>query len=345
MKSQDEIYMQRCIDLAKKGLKSVAPNPMVGCVIVNNGEIIAEGYHVKYGEAHAEVNAINQVKNAELFKNATLYVSLEPCAHFGKTPPCSNLIIEKGIPNVVIGCIDPFAEVAGKGIEKMKKAGINVTVGVLEKESLELNKRFFTFHEKKRPYIILKWAQTLDGFIDVKREGGKQQINWITNPETKQLTDSWRSQEMAILVGKNTVLNDNPQLTVRTILGRSPLRLVIDKNAELSLNHAVFNSDAQTVIFNAKIDKEEGNILFVKIDFDNALGAILDWLYEKEVQSVLVEGGAYTLQQFINEDMWDEARIYTGNTYFNDGLKAPQIAIGEFKEEFYGEDRITIVNK
>lgn len=343
MMSKDEIYMQRCIDLAKKGLKSVAPNPMVGCVIVNDGEIIAEGYHVKYGEAHAEVNAINQVKNAELFKEATLYVSLEPCAHYGKTPPCSNLIIEKGITNVVIGCIDPFAEVAGKGIERMRNAGIKVSVGVLEKETLQINKRFFTFHEKQRPYVVLKWAQTLDGYIDVKREGNEPQINWITQPQTKQLTDTWRSQEMAILVGKNTVLNDNPRLTVRTILGKSPLRLVIDKNAELSLSYAVFNTDAQTVVFNAKVDRQERNIRFVKIDFTNALDKILDWLYQENIQSVLVEGGAFTLQQFIDEDKWDEARIYTGSNYFNEGIKAPQLKINEFEKAYYGEDQITIV--
>ncbi len=344
MMSQDEIYMQRCIDLAQKGLKSVAPNPMVGCVIVNQGKVIAEGYHVRYGEAHAEVNAINQVENPELFKTATLYVSLEPCAHFGKTPPCSNLIIEKGIPNVVIGCIDPFAEVAGKGIEKLRKAGVNVTVGVLEQETLQLNKRFFTFHENKRPYIILKWAQTLDGYIDIKREDESPKINWITTPQTKQLTDTWRSQEMAILVGKNTVLNDNPKLTVRTILGKSPLRLVIDRKAELSLSHNVFSPEASTVIFNESFDKEEGHLRFVKIDFSVALDAILDWLYQQDIQSVLVEGGAYTLQQFINEDKWDEARIYTGNTFFNEGVKAPQLTIEEFEKTSYGKDQITIVN-
>ncbi|MCT4580792.1 MAG: bifunctional diaminohydroxyphosphoribosylaminopyrimidine deaminase/5-amino-6-(5-phosphoribosylamino)uracil reductase RibD [Flavobacteriales bacterium] len=344
MKSQDEIYMQRCIDLAQKGLKSVAPNPMVGCVIVNQGKVIAEGYHLRYGEAHAEVNAIKQVKNPELFKTATLYVSLEPCAHFGKTPPCSNLIVEKGIRKVVIGCVDPFAEVAGKGIEKLKKSGVDVTVGVLEQEALELNKRFFTFHEKKRPYVVLKWAQTLDGYVDIKRKGEVPQINWITRPQTKQLTDTWRCQEMAILVGKNTILNDNPKLTVRTILGRNPLRLVIDRNVELPLEYNVFNSDAKTVVFNEVVDKEEGHIKYVKIDFSKALDAILDWLYQQDIQSVLVEGGAYTLQQFIKENKWDEARIYTGNTFFNEGVKAPQLTIEEFENTSYGKDQITIVN-
>lgn len=343
MMNQDELYMQRCIDLALKGLKSAAPNPIVGCVIVNNGEIIGEGYHVKYGEAHAEVNAINQVKNTDLFKEATLYVSLEPCAHYGKTPPCSNLIIEKGIPNVVIGCIDPFAEVAGKGIERMRNAGVKVSVGVLEKETLQLNKRFFTFHEKKRPYIVLKWAQTLDGYIDIKRNERKPKVNWITQPQTKQLTDTWRSQEMAILVGKNTVLNDNPRLTVRTILGKSPTRLIIDKNSELTSEHKIFNDEVRTIIFNALYNKEINNVEYIKIDFENTLDSMFEWLFENEIQSVLVEGGAFTLQQFIDEDKWDEARIYTGSNYFNEGIKAPQLKIDEFEKAYYGEDQITIV--
>lgn len=331
--------------MARKGLKSVAPNPMVGCVIVCDDKIIGEGYHIRYGEPHAEVNAINQVKNQTLLKKSTLYVSLEPCAHFGKTPPCSNLIIEKGIPNVIIGCIDPFAEVAGKGIEKLENAGINVNVGILEKEALNLNKRFFTFHEKKRPYIILKWAQTLDGFIDIKRKDNLPKINWITDSKTKQLTDTWRSEEMAILVGKNTILNDNPKLTVRSILGKSPIRLIIDKKNELFKGSFVFDRSVKTVIFNEVEASEDNELVFVKISFLDTLNEIFEWLYSNNVLSVLVEGGAFTLQQFIDNNVWDEARIYTGNTFFNEGVKAPIIKKEKIHITSYGVDQITLLNK
>lgn len=339
----NERYIKRCIDLAKKGFAHVAPNPMVGCVIVCEGKVIGEGYHRKYGEAHAEVNAINAVNNDELLKKSTLYVSLEPCAHFGKTPPCSNLIIEKKIPTVVIGCVDPYAEVAGKGIEKLRKAGVEVVVGVLEKESLELNKRFFTFHKKKRPYIVLKWAQTLEGFMDRDRMNGEQGVNWITSPATKQLTDTWRSEEMAILVGKNTVLNDNPKLTVRTLLGRSPIRLVIDKKLEISESYHVMNGEVQTYVFNQYKTEQKGKLMYVKLPFVELLQEMMNWLYERELFSVLVEGGRATLQHFLDEGVWDEARIYIGDKFFNGGLKAPQIAVRDFQTENYGGDKLIIV--
>lgn len=345
MKGTDKLYMNRCLDLAKKGLKSVAPNPMVGCVIVCEGKIIGEGYHIRYGQPHAEVNAINQVKNQELLKKATLYVSLEPCAHFGKTPPCSNLIIEKKIPKVVIACVDPFAEVSGKGIEKLEKAGVDVKVGVLENQALKLNKRFFTFYEKKRPYIVLKWAQTLDGFIDIDRaEEVTPKINWITDSKTKQLTDTWRSAEMAILVGKNTVINDNPKLTVRTILGKSPIRLIIDKKNELPKENFVFDGSVRTIIFNERESILTNDFELVKLPFLNTLNEIFEWLYHNNIQSVLVEGGAYTLQQFIDNNTWDEARIYTGSTFFNDGVKAPKLKKEIFLSESYGKDQITLLN-
>jgi len=337
-----ESYINRCINLAKKGLKTVAPNPMVGCVIVNKGKIIAESYHAKYGESHAEVNAINQVSNQELLKTATLYVSLEPCAHFGKTPPCSNLIIEKGIPNVVIACVDPYAEVAGKGIEKLEKAGINVIVGVLEEKALKLNKRFFTFHEKKRPYIVLKWAQTQDGFIDIERLAKTPNINWITQPQTKQLTDTWRTEEMAILVGKNTIVNDNPKLTVRTILGRNPIRIVIDKNNELDKKASVFLNDAETLVFNAIEEGKTEQTKYIKIPFKNTLEEIVEYLYVNEIQSILVEGGAKTLQHFIDANFWDEARVYTGTSFFHTGLKAPTLNSNQYNSAFFGKDKITI---
>ncbi len=339
----NERYIKRCIDLAKKGFAHVAPNPMVGCVIVYEGKIIGEGYHRKYGEAHAEVNAINAVNDDERLKKSTLYVSLEPCAHFGKTPPCSNLIIEKKIPKVVIGCVDPYAEVAGKGIEKLRKAGIEVVLGVLEDECLELNKRFFTFHKKKRPYIVLKWAQTLDGFMDRDRMNGEQGVNWITSPATKQLTDTWRSEEMAILVGKNTVLNDNPKLTVRTLLGRNPIRLVIDKNLEISESYHVMNGEVLTYVFNQHKTEQKGKLMYVKLPFIELLQEMMTWLYGWELFSVLVEGGRTTLQHFLDEGVWDESRIYIGDTFFNGGLKAPQIAVRDFQTENYGGDKLIIV--
>ncbi len=335
-------YMQRCLDLAQKGFKSVAPNPMVGCVIVSNGKIIGEGFHIKYGEAHAEVNAINNVKDKALLKNATLYVSLEPCAHFGKTPPCSDLIIKHQIPNVVIACVDPYAEVAGKGIEKLRSKGISVEVGCLEKEALELNKRFFTFHDKMRPYIVLKWAETQDGFIDLIRTSNKTQVNWITQAQTKQLTDTWRTEEAAILVGKNTVLKDNPRLTVRTILGRNPIRLVIDKNNELNQSFSIFDNSVKTIVFNEKVNSHNEQTFQVKIPFKNTLNELLDWLFQNNIQSVIVEGGAFTLQQFIDQNLWDEARVYRGISFFNQGVLAPTIQVTHSENTSFGLDQLTV---
>ena len=339
--TKDELYIKRCIDLAKKGLKSVAPNPMVGCVIVLDNKIIGEGYHIKYGEAHAEVNAIQQVKDKTLLERATLYVSLEPCTHFGKTPPCCDLILKYNIPHVVIGCIDPFDKVAGKGVEKLRKNGVKVDVGILEKEALKLNKRFFTFHQNKRPYVILKWAETQDGFIDRVRIDKKGEVNWITSPKTKQLTDTWRSEEMAILVGKNTVLNDNPNLTVRTILGKSPVRLIIDKNNELPSHSLIFDKKQKTVVFNALKNTTSKNLEFVQLPFKNTLTEIFEWLHRQNILSLFVEGGAYTIQQFIDQNVWDEARIYRGNTFFNEGVKSPKINVASNNFETYGEDSIT----
>jgi diaminohydroxyphosphoribosylaminopyrimidine deaminase/5-amino-6-(5-phosphoribosylamino)uracil reductase len=252
----DEKYMLRCLELAKDGFGNVAPNPMVGCVIVCEGKIIGEGYHQEYGKAHAEVNAIHSVRDKSLLQKSTLYVNLEPCAHFGKTPPCANLIVEHNIPRVVIGCVDSYSEVSGKGIEKLRNAGIEVTVGILENESLELNKRFFTFHNKKRPYVILKWAETQDGFIDVDRPLDKSRDttadNWITSPLSKQLVHKWRSEEAAIMVGTTTVLNDNPQLNVREWKGKNPTRIVIDLQDRLPQTLHVFDKSIPTVSFFAK---------------------------------------------------------------------------------------------
>lgn len=306
----------------------MSPNPMVGCVIVHNDCIIGEGYHEKYGEAHAEVIAVKSVQNHELLKESTLYVSLEPCAHFGLTPPCSDLIVEKKIPNVVIGTIDSFAKVAGKGIEKMIKAGINVKVGILEKESRELNKRFFTFHEKKRPFVILKWAETTDGFIDFDRT--KNQLGqpaWISGEKSLLRVHQMRAVEDAILVGTNTALKDNPSLTVRRCEGRNPVRLVIDNHLRLPENLNLFDGTVKTIVFNSVKNQESGNIEFVRIDFTrNIIPQVLKSLYQQNIQSVIVEGGKQLLESFISSNLWDEAFRFTGNKFFTSGIKAPSIS-------------------
>ena len=328
MKQSEELYMQRCLELAKNGFGNVAPNPMVGCVIVHNGKIIGEGYHRKYGEAHAEVNAINSVKDQSLLTESTLYVNLEPCAHFGKTPPCSNLIIEKKIPKVVIGCIDSFSAVAGKGIEKMQKAGIEVKVGVLEKESIELNKAFFTFHTKKRPYIILKWAQTLDGFMDIDRNALQtSQNNWISNKFSKQLVHLFRSKINGILVGKNTVINDNPSLTTRLIYGKNPTRLIIDFDGKLPNDKHVFDQKVPTVIFTSQPKENKENLHFVKVnDKANIIHDITEYCYKNDIQTIMIEGGAQTLSLFIEKNIWDEAIVFVGEKTFEKGLQAPVIS-------------------
>ena len=324
--STPSIFMQRCLDLALLGMGDVAPNPMVGCVIVHNGKIIGEGYHEKYGQPHAEVNAIRSVKKQELLSESTLYVSLEPCAHFGKTPPCSDLIIEKRIPKVVIGTIDPFAEVAGKGIERMKNAGIDVEVGVLEKESRNLNRRFFTFHEQKRPYIILKWAQTLDGFIDTDRTE-KKHPTWITNALSKRLVHKQRSEESAILIGTNTAEFDNPALTVREWTGNQPVRMVIDRIGRLDPGLHIFDGKAPTWVFTALERPDFENLKFIMLDFDrNILPQMMAELYRREILSVIVEGGSELLNSFLELNFWDEAFVYTGNQFFGKGVAAPHIS-------------------
>lgn len=316
--------MKRCLELAEKGLSDVAPNPMVGCVIVHNNTIIGEGYHQKYGEAHAEVNAINAVANKSLLQESTLYVNLEPCAHYGKTPPCANLIVEHRIPKVMIGCIDSYSEVSGKGIEKLKGAGIAVTVGVEEEASLILNKRFFTFHNKKRPYIILKWAQTKDGFIDIDRTDNDKSDNWITSSQSKKLVHQWRSQESGILIGTNTALNDNPQLTVRETDGVNPLRIILDLNLRLPHALNIFDNSTPTIIINYNKSAIDSNTEWIQVDqSSNLIDQILEILYNKNIMSVIVEGGNQLLSSFIEANCWDEARVFVGDKFFNKGLKAP----------------------
>ena len=287
---------------------------MVGCVIVKNNTIIAEGYTSPYGGNHAEVNAINALKDKSILRKATLYVTLEPCSHYGKTPPCSDLIIQHKIPRVVIGCLDDNPKVAGKGIEKLRDAGCDVTVGVLEKECKNHHKRFFTYLNKKRPYIILKWAETQDGFIAPLKKNEKQPV-WITNRYSRQLVHKWRAEEQAILVGTNTVISDNPSLTVRNWKGKNPLRVVIDRNKKLNVENSVFDSSAETLVLS--IDN---------IDFTKPLAyQISNLLYTKNINSIIIEGGANTLQTFIDEGLWDEARIFTGAIEFNNGLQAPKL--------------------
>ncbi len=303
-----EFYIARCLQIAKNGLGSTRPNPMVGCVIVHDYLIIGEGFTSKYGGPHAEVNAINSVKNKSLLKNSTLYVTLEPCSHYGKTPPCSDLIIEHKIPNVVIGCVDDNPEVAGKGIERLRKSGCKVTVGVKEATCKQHHKRFFTFHNKKRPYIILKWAQTNDGFIAPESKTYKKPV-WITGDLSRQLVHKWRTEEQAILVGGNTVLEDNPSLTVRDWYGQNPIRVVIDSNSNLPKNASVFNNQSQTLIIQ-----------------DNDVHNICHALFQNNINSVIIEGGSKTLQSFIDANIWDEARVFIGDARFKNGIQGPRFS-------------------
>jgi diaminohydroxyphosphoribosylaminopyrimidine deaminase / 5-amino-6-(5-phosphoribosylamino)uracil reductase len=316
--------MKRCIQLAKQGAGKVAPNPMVGAVLVYENRIIGEGYHQKYGEAHAEVNCVNSVKEEDkpFIEKSTLYVSLEPCAHFGKTPPCTNLIISQKIKKVVIGCTDIYKEVSGKGIQKLKDAGVEVIVGVLEKECIDLNKRFFTFHQKRRPYIILKWAQSANGKIG-SLEGERI---LISNDYTNRLVHKWRSEESAILVGTNTALKDNPHLTTRWWQGKNPTRIFIDKELKLPHTLNLFNDEADTIVFNLYKNEERNNRLFIKIEENNFLQSFIDSLFAMNKQSVLVEGGAKTLQSFIDAGLWDEARIITNEELrINNGVTSPEL--------------------
>ena len=319
---EHEIFMQRCVDLAYLGQGNVSPNPMVGCVIVKNGLIIGEGYHSEYGGKHAEIKAIESVIDQKEIENSTVYISLEPCVHHGKTPPCVYELINRKIKTAVIGSRDSNPIVGGKGIESLKRVGIEVIENILEEECRKLNKRFFTFHEKRRPYVILKWAQTSDGYLDKNREVGEKGVNWISSPESKVLVHKWRSEEQSILVGRNTILNDNPSLTVREISGKNPTRIVIDSQLQLSKDVNIFSKDAPTLVFNRlKNDKTDG-VEWIKIS-ETSTKHILDELFKRNIQSVLVEGGSRTLQYFIIDNVWDEARVIVGDVKFGDGIKAP----------------------
>lgn len=321
---KDELYIKRCIELAQKALGNTYPNPLVGSVIVHNGEIIGEGYHHKAGENHAEINAINSVKNKDLIPESTIYVSLEPCAHYGKTPPCALKIKELGFKKVVIGAMDSHDKVNGKGKKIIQDAGIEVISGVLENECIELNKRFFTYHEKQRPYIILKWAESGDGFMD---ENFKPYS--ISNSLVNQFVHQLRADEHAILVGTQTALNDNPSLTVRKVEGVNPVRILIDFDLKVPTDFKIYNDEARTLVFNLNKEEVENNIHFIKIEKENFLSDLMKALYKEQIQSVIIEGGSFTLQQFINANLWDEVIVIKNEKLkLENGTKAP-----EFKHE------------
>lgn len=341
-----EKYIKRCIELAKNGLGNTYPNPMVGSVIVLDDTIIGEGWHKKAGEPHAEVNAINSVKDKSLLKNAAIYVSLEPCSHFGKTPPCANLIIENGIKNVVIGVVDSNNEVSGRGVKYLKERGCNVVVGVLEKECFDLNKRFFTYHNKQRPFIVLKWAETKDGFIDkLRNETDDNSPNWISNKYSQQLVHKMRAEENAILVGTNTALNDNPSLNVRSWFGKNPIRIVIDRTSKIPSNYHLLNGNIKTIVFSEvkHIIDSYRNVIFERVDFnENIPKQICDVLYKYEIQSVIIEGGKQTLQSFIDANLWDEALVFVGESEFKQGLKAPELNKKPNEIEIISNDTLNI---
>ena len=334
--NSDNHFMNRCIELARKGKGHVAPNPLVGAVIVHNGKVIGEGHHEKYGQAHAEVNAVNSVKDQSLLSEATIYVSLEPCAHFGKTPPCADLLTHHNFSRVVVGCTDTFDQVSGKGIEKLQNAGIDITIGVLEKECRALNKHFFTFHEKKRPFVFLKWAETTNGLIDNQNFNSDGEVTWISVPEVKSRVHKWRSEHMAILVGRKTVEADNPSLTVREVSGTNPIRVIIDSQAQLTSDYAVFNNEANTIVLNTKKSENLDGVEYIQLDAINP-ETLLNTLYEKGIQSVFIEGGTATLQSFIDVNLWDEACTIVGQGAFEEGTKAPQLAGTHTKELFFGD--------
>jgi len=328
--------MSRCLQLAELGAGYVAPNPMVGAVLVYEDKIIGEGYHQKYGQAHAEVNCINSVReeNKFLIEKSTLYVSLEPCSHYGKTPPCADLIIQNKIKKVIIGCKDIYKEVAGTGIQRLQNAGVEVITGILEKESIKLNKRFFTFHQKFRPYIILKWAQTANGKI-----GSTEKRILISNDYSNRLVHKWRSKEAAILIGTNTALQDDPLLTTRLWQGKNTVRIVIDKELKLPLSLNLFNADATTLIYNLAKNSTEENLVYIKLENESFIDQMLQSLFEMNIQSVMIEGGAKTLQSFIDEGLWDEARIITNEELIiENGIAAPEM------KDFILEDQERYLN-
>lgn len=333
--------MKRALELAQWGQGSVSPNPMVGCVIVHQDKIIGEGWHQLYGQAHAEVNAIHQVSDPSLLPESTVYVNLEPCAHFGKTPPCADLLVSKKVKKVVIANVDSNPLVGGKGIEKLLQAGIEVETGILEAEGRWLNRRFFKLIEQQRPYVILKWAQTADGFIARKNFDSK----WISNAHSRKLVHQWRAEEDAILVGANTALHDNPQLNVREWTGRNPVRLVIDRNLRLPETLHLFDQSQRTLVFNLHQNQEEGQMEWIKLGADDFFAQLLHELGKRKIQSVIIEGGSVILQEFIRQQLWDEARIFTSSQTFESGISAPAISGNIIYEQFVTDDKLQILTR
>lgn len=332
--------MQRALLLANLGKFETSPNPRVGAVIVHQGKIIGEGFHRKYGQPHAEVNAIASVHNKELLKDSTIYVTLEPCSHTGKTPPCADLLIHHHLKKVVICNKDPFDEVNGSGILKLKQAGIEVITGVLEKQGRHLNRRFFSFHEKKRPYIILKWAQSADGFITAH----KKEQTWISGSLSKQLVHNWRAEEAAILIGKNTALVDNPELTTREVEGKNPTRIVVDENLSIPKEALIFSKEAPTIVLNEKKSKKEEHVEYIASNFrENLAQQVANICFERNLQSLIVEGGTNILKQFIRASLWDEARVFRGQAVFKDGIVAPEINGTVVHQQCIQTDELTIL--
>ncbi len=320
-------YMARCISLARGGAGCVAPNPMVGAVVVHQGKIIGEGFHRKYGEAHAEVNAIASVRDESLLKEATMYVSLEPCSHYGKTPPCAELIIKKQIPRVVIGCLDPFPEVSGRGVRMLREAGVEVVTGVMEKEAWELNRVFMTFQEKRRPYIYLKWAQSADGFMDRLRTDNSSPAVVLSSPETMRRVHRLRADVAAIMVGTQTALLDNPSLTVRHWAGKSPVRVVLDRTLRIPSHYHLFDGTVKTLVFTTVADAiSRENVEYVTIDFSQpVLPQVMHELYIRKLNSLMVEGGATLLGHFLKEGLWDQMLVETTPVSLESGVKAPDL--------------------
>ena len=336
--------MRRCIELASKNIGYTFPNPLVGSVVVFNNKIIGEGFHAKYGESHAEVNAINSVKNKGLLKDSTLYVNLEPCNHYGKTPPCTEAIINNNIKKVVIGSQDPNKLVNGSGIEKLRSSGCNVSVGIMNKECNELNKRFFTYHKHKRPFIILKWAESKDGFISpIKPFKTLREVNWISGEDAKKLSHKWRSQEHSILVGVQTIIDDDPILTTRYVKGKNPIRLVLDPNSRIPVDSKILSDTAKTIIFSKKENKLIPNYTKA-LNFDN-IESILKSLYDMNIQSVLIEGGTKTINHFLNYDIWDSIRVFKSNKKIKSGIKGPEINLSKFNMTYLRDDKLYEINR
>ena len=341
----DSAHIQLCLDLAKRGFGRVAPNPMVGCVIVHDEKVIGSGFHEKFGAFHAERNAIETVQDKALLKNATLYVNLEPCAHFGKTPPCADLIIAHQIPRVIIGSADPNPLVAGKGIARLRDAGIEVKSGILERACRNLNKRFYMFHEHHRPYIVLKWAETMDGFVDRNRDLGSMDLPLsVSCMESKKLSHQWRSEEQAIMIGTTTALLDNPQLNVRLVEGNSPLRIVIDAMLKIPTNFNILDGTHETVVLTLQQKENAEKITYITIS-DTRISTILNALYKLSIQSVLVEGGSALLTSFIDSNLWDEIRIFQSPQSISKGIRAPlKPQLVPVSSQKIGEDSLVIFN-